>query len=52
MGVEYVALFQENEMLAGLHSKNLILGLECFFALSTQLKSSPYCICVGANQEN
>ena len=28
--MEYVALFQENEMLAGLHSKNLILGLECF----------------------
>ena len=27
----YVPLLQENEMLAGLHSRNLILGLECFF---------------------
>ena len=25
-------LFQENEMSAALYSKNLILGLECFFA--------------------
>ena len=30
-GTNYVPLLQENEMLAGLHSRNLILGLECFF---------------------
>ena len=32
-GQNYVALFQESEMSAGLHSRNLILGLECFFCL-------------------
>ena len=52
-GQNYVALFQDNEMSAWLHSRNLILGLEFFFfALSTQWKSSPYCFCVGVNQEN
>ena len=39
-------------MVAGLHSRNLILGLECFSSLSTQRKSSPYCFCVGVNQES
>ena len=29
-GQNYVALFKESEMSAGLHSRNLILGLECF----------------------
>ena len=51
-GKNYVVLFQENEVSAGLHSRNLILDLECFFALSTQRKSSPYCFCVAVNQEN
>ena len=39
-------------MTAGLHSRNLILGLECFFALFTQWKTSPYCFCVGVSQYN
>ena len=30
-GQNYVALFQDNEMSAWLHSRNLILGLEFFF---------------------
>ena len=53
-GQNYVALFQDNEMSAWLHSRNLILGLEFFFffALSIQWKSSPYCFCVAVNQEN
>ena len=29
----YVALFQENEMSVGLHPRDLILGLQCFFCL-------------------
>ena len=29
-GQNYVALFQENEMSAGLQSKNLILSFKCF----------------------
>ena len=49
LGQNYVALFQESEMSAGLHSRNLILGLECFFALSIQWKGSPCCFCVGVN---
>ena len=32
-GKNYVVLFQENEVPAGLHSRNLILDLECFFCL-------------------
>ena len=40
------------EMSEGMHSRNLILGLECFFALYTQWKSSPYSFCAGVNQEN
>ena len=51
-GQNYVALFQESEMSAGLHSRNLILGLECFFALFTQWKNSAYCFCIGVNQGN
>ena len=48
----YVALFQESEISAGLQSRNLILGLECFFALFTQWKNSAYCFCIGVNQGN
>ena len=40
-GQTYITLFQENEMSAGLHSRNLLLLLECLFALSTKSKSSP-----------
>ena len=29
-GQNYLALFQENEITAELHSRNLILGVECF----------------------
>ena len=46
----YVALFQENEMSAGLHSRNLILGSECFlsYLLSERvlLTSPPPCACL------
>ena len=51
-GQNHVELFQENKMSAGLHSRNLIVGLECVFALSTQWKSFPNCFCVGVNQDN
>ena len=29
-GQEYIALLQGNEMLAGLHYRNLMLGMQCF----------------------
>ena len=49
----YVALFQENEMSAGFHIRNLKLGLECFFFdLPTQWESSLCCFHFGVNQEN
>ena len=48
----YVAFFQENEMSAGFNIRNLKLGLECFFDLPTQWKSSLCCFHVGVNQEN
>ena len=51
-GQNYVALFQKNEMLAGLHFRNLILGLEYLFYLSLQWKSSPCCFPVCVNQQN
>ena len=51
-GKHYVTLFQENEMSAGLQSRNSKLDLEFFFALSIQWKSSLYCFCVGVKQEN
>ena len=51
-GQTYITLFQENEMSAGLHSRNLLLLLECLLLYLPNRRVPLYCFCVGVNQEN
>ena len=51
-GQNYVTLFLGNEMSAGLHSRNLLLVLECLLSYLPNRRVLLYCFCVSVNQEN